>query len=196
MPKTTVAKFIASLPADRREGIAAIRKTITENADPLIAEVMQGNMIAYVVPHSVYPNGYHCNPETPLPFLSLASQKNNLAVYLFCNYIMPEEDAKFRAAWKKSGKRLDMGKSCLKIKKIEDAALDVLGKTIKRMTVKKFVKSYEANVPAAGKKKAPKKKSTKATKKKVPTKKKVTKKKRAKKKTVAKKASSKTRKKK
>ncbi|MFK7766521.1 MAG: DUF1801 domain-containing protein [Mariniblastus sp.] len=171
----TVSKFLAGLPEDRRKIINAIRKTIKANVDAQISEGMHGKMISYFVPHKVYPNGYHCDPSTPVPFISIASQKNNVAIYLFCNYLMPAEDAKFREAWKKTGKRLDMGKSCLKVKKLEDIARDVLGKTVKTMTVKKFIKAYEASIPASRKtaiKKAAAKKPAKKASKKKPTKKK------------------------
>jgi hypothetical protein len=95
------------------------------------------------VPHSVYPPGYHCDPKQPLPFGGLASQKNHIGIYLMCVYSDPEHDKWFRNAWKKSGKKLDMGKGCIRIKKLEDVPLDVLGEAIRRVPAEKFVAHYE-----------------------------------------------------
>ena len=100
-------------------------------------------MIGYSVPHSVYPAGYHCDPKQPLPFAGLASQKNYMSVYLMCVYGSKEHEEWFRAVWKKSGKKLDMGKSCIRFKKVEDVALDVIGEAIRRVPVKKFIAFYE-----------------------------------------------------
>ena len=97
-------------------------------------------MIGWFVPHSRYPDGYHCDPKQPAAVRVLASQKNHMALYLFCIYCGPEgEHARFVKAWKATGKRLDMGKSCVRVKKLEDVPLDVVGAAIKRMTAKKFV---------------------------------------------------------
>ena len=141
---TTVTQYLASLPKDRRDAIKAVRKVIRANLDDGYAETVHPNCIAYCVPHSVYPPGYHCDPSQPLPYVAIGSQKNYMAVYLFCIYTSEEEQRRFRDDWVKSGKKLDMGKSCLRFKKIDDVALDVLGKSIKRTTVKKFIAHYEA----------------------------------------------------
>jgi hypothetical protein len=114
-------------------------------------------MIGYHVPHSLYPAGYHCNPEQPLPFASLASQKNHMALYLMCVYSEPEYEQWFRDAWANSGKKLDMGKSCIRFKKLEDVPLSVVGAAIKKVPVKKYVGIYEAAL--TGPKGAPKKKA-------------------------------------
>ncbi len=111
---------------------------------------VQSGAIGYVVPHSVYPAGYHCDPKQPLPFAGLASQKNHMGIYLFCVYSGDDEQSKFREAWLKTGKKLDMGKSCVRFKKIDDVALDVIGKTIKRTTVKKFIAHYESALGQTG----------------------------------------------
>lgn len=112
---------------------------------------MQYGMIGYFVPHSVYPPGYHCNPKQPLPFASLASQKNHLALYLMCLYSDPKQEEWFRKAWAKTGKRLDMGKSCIRFKRIDDLALKVIGDAIKRVPAKKFIKHYESILNSRGK---------------------------------------------
>ncbi len=145
---TTVAQYLKELPDDRRKTVKALRAVIKTNLDPQVKEVMQYGMIGYAVPHSVYPDGYHCDPTQPLPFLSLASQKNAVSLYLFCLYCDEDEVERFRDAWTKTGAKLDMGKSCVRIKTLDDVPLDVVGKTIKRMTLKKFIAAYEASLSA------------------------------------------------
>ncbi len=107
---TTVTQYLAELPDDRRKAIKAIRKVIKDNLDPQIKETIQYGMIGYAIPHTVYPAGYHCDPKQPLPFLSLANQKNHMALYLFCLYCDEAEVERFTEAWKKTGHKLDMGK--------------------------------------------------------------------------------------
>jgi len=104
---------------------------------------MQYGMIGYYVPHSEYPAGYHCNPKEPLPFASLASQKNYVSVYLFCVYSDEQQQAWFQKAWEKSGKKLNMGKSCVRFRKLDDVPLKVIGQAVKRIPVAKFIKTYE-----------------------------------------------------
>ena len=121
---------------------------------------MQYGMIGYYVPHSVYPPGYHCDPKQPLPFAGLASQKNYMSIYLMCIYGDGEHAAWFREAWAKTGKKLDMGKSCIRFKKLDDVPLKVIGQAIKRVPVKKYIEHYESVIkcPAgkpAGQAKAP-----------------------------------------
>lgn len=138
MPKTfsTVAAYLAALPADRREALQTVRQVILKNLPKGYAEGMQYGMIGYFVPHDVYPPGYHCDPKQPLPFASLASQKNHMAVYLYCLYSDEDMLEWFQNAWQKTGKKLDMGKSCVRFKKIEDVPLDVIGKAVKRFPAK------------------------------------------------------------
>jgi hypothetical protein len=112
-------------------------------------------MIGYYVPHEVFPAGYHCDPKQPLPFASLASQKNHMAVYLMCVYGQPEQEKWFREAWAKTGKKLDMGKSCVRFKKLEDVALDVIGEAIRRVPAKAYIEHYESVIRPPEKKKAP-----------------------------------------
>ncbi len=145
----TVAQYLSALPKDRREALKAVRSTILKNLPRGYAEGMQCGMIGYFVPHSVYPPGYHCDPKQPLPFGGLASQKNHMAIYLMCVYSDPELEAWFREAWAKTGKKLDMGKSCVRFKKLDDVALNVIGQVIRRVPVKKFIEFYESAIPAA-----------------------------------------------
>ncbi len=106
-------------------------------------EGMQYGMIGYYVPHSIYPAGYHCNPKEPLPYASLASQKSYMSIYLMCIYAEEKHREWFVDAWQKTGKKLDMGKSCVRFKKLNDVPLKVIGHAIKRVTVKKYIEFYE-----------------------------------------------------
>ncbi len=139
----TVTQYLTELPTERRKIIEAVRKVIRKNLDKQYEEGMQYGGIGYYVPHTVYPAGYHCDPKQPLPFVGLASQKNFMAVYLFCLYTDTGHLAWFKKAWAKTGKKLDMGKSCVRFKKLEDLALDVLGETIRRMPAKEHIRVYE-----------------------------------------------------
>ncbi|MFQ5669227.1 MAG: DUF1801 domain-containing protein [Acidobacteriota bacterium] len=141
---TSVKDYLAMLPADRRRVIEAIRRVVRLNIDKEFEEGLQYGMLAWYLPHSKYPKGYHCDPEQPLPFASIASQKNHIGIYLFCIYGNSLEQARFAAEWKAAGKRLDMGKSCVRVKKLGDVPLEVIGRAFKRMTAKKFVKGYKA----------------------------------------------------
>lgn len=181
---TTIAAYLKALPADRREAVEAIRATINKNIDKTFAEGMQYNMPAWFVPHSVYPAGYHCDAKQPLPFASVASQKSHVGIYLFCIYQDDDLREWFVDAWKASGKRLDMGKSCIRVKKLEDVPLDVLGKAIKKMKAKAFIEHYDSVRPDG-----PKGMTAMAAKK---TKKKVAKKSRTPKKAAKKQASKKS----
>ncbi len=164
----TVREYLASLPDDRRKALQAVRKVIRKNLGPGYKEGMQYGMIGYFVPHSVYPDGYHCDPEQPVPFAGLASQKNYMSLYLSSVYGSEGQEDWFRKAWAKTGKKLDMGKSCIRFKKIEDVPLEVVGRAIKRIPVKKFLKQYEdalagtAKAKPAARKKGKKKTSARA----------------------------------
>ena len=158
---STVAEYLAELPEDRRAAVEKLRAVFKKSLDKKIVEHMNYGMIGYSVPHSVYPPGYHCDPSLPLPFAAIASQKNNLAVYSCALYADADENARFVKAWRATGRKLDMGKSCIRFKKIEDVPLDVLGDTLRRMTVKRFVGIYEASRQAQLGAKAARKKTAK-----------------------------------
>ena len=158
---TTVEAYLGSLPEDRRAAVSAVRAVILKNLPKGYAETIGYGMITYVVPKSIYPAGYHCDPRQPLPFLSLAAQKNHLSLYMFCLYMDSTELDRFREEWLATGKRLDMGKSCVRFKRAEDVPLEVVGRAVKRATLKKFVGSYEVGLAQ----------TSKVTAKKVPTKK-------------------------
>ena len=175
---TTVKAYLASLPADRRQGIEAVRKVIRANLDRHYEESMLWGMIGYAVPHRVWPHGYHCDPSKPLMMAALSSQKNNLTVYLMSVYGDKSERAWFQTAWAKTGKKLNMGGCCVRFTTVEDAALDVIGEAIRRTPAKAYIERYVQTLagtgrgpdgkklkPAAGKKKAAKKVTKKVAKK-------------------------------
>ena len=110
----SVEEYLAALPEDRRETITAIREVILKNLPKGYEEGMQWGMPSYFVPLSAYPAGYNCQPDQPLPFVGFASQKNHMAFYGFCIYMDEELKNRFVADWKKTGKKLDMGKSCVR----------------------------------------------------------------------------------
>jgi hypothetical protein len=147
---TTVAQYLRSLPADRRRTIKAIRAVILDNIDGPFAEGIQGGSISYHVPHSVFPAGYHCNPEQPLPFAGIASQKHHIGLYLFCVYSDPTLEAWFREAWLETGQRLDMGKSCVRFKTLEHVPLEVVGELFRRVKAKAFIAQYQASRRRSG----------------------------------------------
>lgn len=148
-----VEDYLASLSEDRREIVSAVRDVVLHNLDNDFSEVMQYGMIGWSVPHRVYPPGYHCDPKQPLPFAALASQKNYVSLYLmgiYCgsNELGETEDARwFRDAWAASGKKqLDMGKACVRFKKLDEIALDVIGEAIRRMPAQRYIALYRAGL--------------------------------------------------
>jgi hypothetical protein len=156
----TVEEYLESLPADRRIAIDAVRKVILKNLPAGYAECMSYGMIGYVVPHALYPAGYHCNPKLPLPYANLGSQKNHMSLHLMTIYGDPATEKWFRAAWTATGKRLDLGKACVRFKKLEDVPLEVIGKIIARVPVKAHIARIEAvlaKTKKTGKKPAAKK---------------------------------------
>lgn len=144
----TVSAYLRELPEDRRAAITAVRDVILKNLQPGFEEGIQYGMIGYYVPHSVYPAGYHCDPKQPLPFTSLASQKNYMSLYLMACYGQPEEEQWLRDQFALAGKKLDMGKSCVRFKKLEDLPLSIVGEAIRRVTVTAYIATYEAALQA------------------------------------------------
>src|SRR5436190_21548316 len=136
---TTVEEYLREPPKDRREAIAAVRDVIRRNLDRDYAEGIQYGMIGYYVPHSVFPQGYHCDPRQPLPFAALASQKNHMAIYLMSLCVGDPGGERFHDAWVKTGKRLDRGVSCIRFKRVEELALDVIGDAIRRVPARAWI---------------------------------------------------------
>jgi Domain of unknown function (DU1801) len=142
----TVEEYLSGLPEDRRQALEAVRKVVLKNLDKDYEEGIQYGMIGYYVPHRVHPPGYHCDPKQPLPFAALASQKNHMALYLMCLYGDSDHTEWFRQAWARTGKKLDMGKACLRFKKVDDLALEVIGEAIKRVPARKYIEHCEAAI--------------------------------------------------
>ncbi|MBI5432782.1 MAG: DUF1801 domain-containing protein [Planctomycetes bacterium] len=161
----SVDVYLKSLPADRRAAVQAVREVILANLDSDYAEGMQYGMIGYYVPLARYPEGYHCTPKMPLPFAAVASQKNYFSIYLMGLYCGGADgdggaggadgetaDARwFREAWTRTGKKLDMGKACVRFKKLEDVPLEVVGEAIRRLPAKEYIARYEAGLASLGK---------------------------------------------
>jgi uncharacterized protein YdhG (YjbR/CyaY superfamily) len=144
---TTVEAYLQELPEDRRIAISQLRKTIKSNVPPGFEEVMSYGMIGYVIPHSLYPSGYHCSPELPLPFINIASQKNFIALYHMGVYANKELYNWFVTAYPKYVKtKLDMGKSCIRFKKIETIPYELVGELCSKMTAQEWIDLYERNI--------------------------------------------------
>lgn len=151
---TTVDEYLASVPAERREALVALRKLFKTHLDRKYAEGISYGMIGWSVPHSVFPAGYHCNPALPLPFAALASQKAHMSLHLlglYCDQVNGKPGPLlrwFEDAWKRSGKKLDMGKACIRFRKLDDLALDVLAELLQRMPCDEYIALYERSVGA------------------------------------------------
>ncbi len=155
----TVAAYLASLPADRKAAVGAVRDVILKNLGKGFEEGMSYGMIGYYVPHSIYPAGYHCDPKMPLPFAGLASQKHYISVYLMSVYADKAEEKWLRDQWAKAGKKLDMGKCCIRFKKLEDVPLDALGEAVRRVSVERHIEYYKTAMKGARKRRGASEKS-------------------------------------
>lgn len=141
----TVDQYIDELPPDRQKIISELRKAIKKNLPKGFSEGMGYGMMGWSVPHSLYPPGYHCTPEQPLPFMGIASQKNFVAVYHMGIYSDPKLLKWFTDEWKKhSVKKLDMGKSCIRFKKPEDVPVKLIGELATKLTPQKWIEMYES----------------------------------------------------
>jgi len=150
----TVEEYLRSLPADRRAAISTVRATILAHLPAGYEERMGYGMIAYVVPHTLYPAGYHCDPQMPLMLASLGSQKHYMALYLLSVYGDPATEYWFRQAWTTAGNRLYMGKACVRFRKIEDVPLEVVGKVFTRLSVDDYIARTESFLATRPKAKA------------------------------------------
>ena len=138
--------YVDSLPEDRQEAITKLRKVIKKNLPKGFVEEMNYGMIGYVVPHKLYPAGYHCDPKLPLPFLAVASQKNFIALYHMGIYADPKLLKWFTTEFaKRISSKLDMGKSCVRFKKPEQIPFDLIGELVSKMTPADWINLYELN---------------------------------------------------
>ncbi len=140
----TVDEYMELIPEDRKNALHHLRAVIRENLPEGFEETIQYNMPSYVVPHNLYPAGYHCTPSDPLPFLSFASQKNFVALYHMGIYAEPELLAWFEEEFPKhSTKKLDMGKSCIRFKNASQIPFELIGELAGKMTVADWIALYE-----------------------------------------------------
>ncbi len=144
---TTIEECIANVPEDRIEAFTTLRKTITTNLSQGFEECMNYGMLGYVVPHSLYADGYHCDPKLPLPFANLANQKGHIGFYNMGLYADPEIYDWFVEEYAKVSKyKLNMGKSCVRFKRMNDIPYDLIGEVMKKFTVESYVKLYEGHI--------------------------------------------------
>ncbi len=140
-------EYISKIPKDRIPYFKKLRQIILDNIPEGFEEQMSYGMIGYVVPKSIYPNGYHCDTSLPLPFTNIASQKNFIALYHSGIYANPEIHDWFVSEYPKYCKRkLDMGKSCVRFKKAEEIPFDLIAQLMQKMTVKEWINLYEENI--------------------------------------------------
>jgi uncharacterized protein YdhG (YjbR/CyaY superfamily) len=149
----TVEEYLDELPDDRKAVIKKLRQVIKKNLPKGFKETMSYGMIGYVVPHSLYPEGYHCTPELPLPFMNIASQKNFIAVYHMCVYSDPSLSKWFQDEYKKLNiGKLDMGKSCIRLKNLDKVPYELFGALAAKITPQQWIERYEKMKPPAKKK--------------------------------------------
>lgn len=143
----TPKEYIASLPEDRQKAILELRNAVLKNIPEGFSEVMGYGMLGYVIPHSLYPDGYHCDPKQPLPFMGMASQKNFIAVYHMGIYADKTLFNWFTNEYAKQCKiKLDMGKSCIRFKKIDQIPFKLIGQLAGKMSAKEWITIYEQQV--------------------------------------------------
>ena len=147
IPATTVEDYFLQIPEDRQEVFKQLFDTISENLPEGFKNGVSSGMICWNVPLETFPAGYHCTPGSPLPFMGLASQKNFIALYHMGIYANPELLDWFVAEFPKHSKRkLDMGKSCIRFKKIDEIPFELIAELSKKMTVKEWIEIYESNL--------------------------------------------------
>lgn len=150
---TSVKEYVDSLPEERRKAIRKVRAAVNKGLPRGYREGIQYGMIGWFVPHTVYPAGYHCDPKQPVPFAGLASQKNYLSLYLMCIYGDEKQRKWLESEWKETGRKLDMGKSCIRFRKAEDLPLELITEAVARVPVEEFLARYETIVAKGGKRK-------------------------------------------
>ncbi|CAL2078420.1 DUF1801 domain-containing protein [Tenacibaculum sp. 190524A05c] len=144
---STPEEYISQIPEDRQPVVEKIRAIIKENLPEGFEEGITYNMLGYYVPHSIYPDGYHCDPKQPLPFMNVASQKNSVNLYHSGIYANPEIHDWFVNEYPKHSKRkLDMGKSCVRFKKMDDIPYELIAELCTKITVEDWINTYETNV--------------------------------------------------
>lgn len=141
----TVVEYLKQIPEERKDAFNQLRQVILENIPKGFKEVISYGMIGFSVPHEIYPDGYHCDPTVPLPFLSIANQKNFIGFYHMGIYADEELSNWFVEEYKKRAKyKLDMGKSCIRLKRMDDIPFDLFGELVKKISVDDWIKMYES----------------------------------------------------
>ena len=141
---TSIKAYLEEIPEERKIAFTKLRETILENIPTGFVEQMSYGMIGYVVPHSIYPDGYHCEPKLPLPFMGIASQKNFIALYHMGIYANPELLNWFVTEYPKhSTQKLDMGKSCIRFKKMNQIPFELIAALVQKMSVQEWIICYE-----------------------------------------------------
>jgi hypothetical protein len=139
--------YLEQLPEDRKKAMTDLRNVIVQNLPKGFEEALGYGMLGYVVPHSMYPAGYHCNPKDPLPFLGIASQKNFIALYHMGIYADPKLLAWFQEEFPKhSSRKLDMGKSCIRFKNVEHIPFQLIGELVSKMNPAQWIYLYETTM--------------------------------------------------
>lgn len=143
----TPDEYVAQLPDDRKAAFSTLRRTIKDNLPDGFEECINYKMIGYVVPHSLYPDGYHCDPKLPLPFINIASQKNFVALYHMGIYAKPDLLDWFVQEYPKHVKtKLDMGKSCIRFKNMQNIPFELIGQLCQKISPKDWIDTYEQNI--------------------------------------------------
>ena len=142
----SVEEYISLVPENQKDAILRLREVINQNIPSGFSEQISYGMIGWVVPHSLYPAGYHCNPQLPLPFLNIAAQKNFIAVYHMGIYASPSLMEWFVSEYPKFSKqKLDMGKSCMRYKKPDLIPFELIGELAQKISVNEWINLYESN---------------------------------------------------
>ena len=142
-----VNDFLNEIPEDRKTALLKLRNCILDNIPKGFEGQLSYGMVGYVVPHSIYPNGYHCNPKLPLPFLAIASQKNYIALYHMGIYVNPTLLEWFTSEYPKHSKqKLDIGKSCIRFKKLDQIPFDLIAELARKMSVEDWIECYEMSI--------------------------------------------------
>jgi uncharacterized protein YdhG (YjbR/CyaY superfamily) len=143
----SVEEYIENLSDDRKSAILKLRETINDNLPEGFKETISYGMPGYVVPHEIYPKGYHCDPKLPLPFLSYASQKSHIALYYMGIYMNDDVMKWFVDEYPKHSKyKLDMGKSCIRFKTPDRITYDLIGELLQKISMEEYIKQYELSL--------------------------------------------------
>ncbi|SDQ21104.1 DUF1801 domain-containing protein [Flagellimonas zhangzhouensis] len=143
----TPEEYLEKLPEERKDAFSKLRETVKKHLPEGFEECINYKMLGYVVPHALYPDGYHCDPKLPLPFINIASQKNFVALYHMGIYANPEMLDWFVKEYPKHvSTKLDMGKSCIRFKKMDQIPFDLIGQLCEKMTPQDWIKIYENQI--------------------------------------------------